>query len=1305
MKHIIVDYMKISKYIQYILLIFLIIPNISYSYFYYNFNGSLNNYWNKDIYMIDSSQRYVLEEQNNQLNLRIQRPYRDSNHIFLYSKYIINGSEYNITFLFKKEGYGRTTQGIYFDSRNYFVVGFDTNDVDHLYSDAKINGVHKYRYYVSTDPYLYRKINLTLSRKKSRFYIFVNGRYVGSYTYPQIEDRTKPRVILWHEVMRWKSGDCSDKRYSVYVYDAGNHYNGNIDKILKITRNSTLNWISNETNSTINGETLNATIEIKNNKNGSPYTGTINIQNSIIKIEDHPCKILLYENNGNGIYNIIFGNPTKILGNLSIIFSLNLDNAEKIKMHKNYFRKTNKKSHLLFVTDKDFYNILFVSVLNQPVLVYQKFNVSYNNTVIQMDNFNGIKDFTHRYNPNKIFYLGDGLENIQKSLGGYKIKNREELKKIWEPNRLIIIDKNKTKDILAGWIAIRFNSQLTMNENVSSNAPIICTFDCKRNDSQNIYTDKSLYNFIQKNSNYVNGMVIANTYDNLSAFSPQIFRYRNTVPVVISVYPTYKNLSSNLNNKIFEIENKMENTYLWSKKYRDPIYKAKNEFFVYLIGAPYGYLEDPGMEIFNNYDGDYLFTDVVYSDVDFDGSPDFQVGRITDPLQIHNANDFNSRTKKALIIGEYRHPRYIDIIPGGMESSLLADLATRSLNINTKRYAEERLQDMSEFENEDFLDQYLTWYQLEEYFIQQLLKIIKIQKYVNWALTYKYSLLEFDWGNFVKHGTLKRLERPKKSEILNDLKNKNMIFFFGLGDNYSWTLPPDKPPNNRDLIFDPYPEDSPKIYSNSIINHSILIYDDHSMGANPKSSFIYSPLAYYGATGIVHDPASTINFIGYFKLFGLSNSLGRSSKPFTVTPKTYKDITIMNKVKESTSQIKRDILLKDYFQRTLYGDPMITINENYFLEKPKYKIKYSKHKFTISIKEKPKIEKNNTEISVTDFNGYDIDYNKPIIQTKTYEFEIPKNSKIKSIEYKLKTHVEKNITIPILKPDEHYPQKPFTGKYPQKFIENVSISGENKKIIITVFPIIYKNYTDEEAEIIDDIDLNITYESPLGIISFNAINGTEGSNITFFSNIVANGSVNITIIIINSNGTYSINKTTKIDGEQEINMKWNNSKPGNYTAIIIVSQNDSEVRSQTNFVVKRRKHSSFVGKIKRFNGPEKTGYMVQTPFEMLSYIRSHDIENFTYMSDDCYIEIVKSSSDKKITFVTVDGYLLIFENSTSIIKHFWNPKGEIISTLINGSESITGDTSIAKEMEKFNKYYNSNISSIKSRIEAGEFGI
>jgi len=1311
------------------IIILIFISSISFSKFFTDFSQPWNEAWNSEIHMIDESQIYGINQENDTLYVHIQKPNKNSNYIKFYSNYIIKGENYSIKFSFKKKGYGRTAQGIYFNDSNYFVVGLDTNDANYFYIHKYVNKHLSSFNPLSSDPYKNRVVNITIVRKSNEssglFYVYADGNLVGNYSYPLIENVTKPRIILWHEVMAWKTGDAQDERYFVQVNDSElneAHYTGRI-----------LNVKSDD-----NGKVFNATLELLKDGNVLPHGFDPYYMH--IYLEGVECPVLWYYDNTNGTYNLIFSNPhVKVLGHLNLTFMIRTyDNTTVIVSDSNKIvQKTKKKTHLLFITGNNFYDTLFVSVLNEPVLVYQKENFSFNGTTKEFDNFEGIADYIRRYDPNEIFYIGlrrDDLEKFQQAFGGYKIKDREFIKENWEPDNYIVIRKgvneNRTRALLAAKIATIFNAQLTQENNLSklSLPPknIICTYDCNIENTTILDTEKKLINFIKTHYlGVISSIAILNANDNLSSIGAQLFRYRNSFPIIIDVNPTYNDVNSNYYNGIWSTQFKIRNAYNWIKDSGklDPYYNAQNEFFIYLIGAPYGIYKDPGNEIFNNYDGDYLFTDLPYIDVNNDGKEDFSVGRITDSLQIQNPSNFNWRKKKFLIIGEYRHSRYADLVPGGMESSLLLEIATRVMNYNTKRYVEERFQDLSKFQDKHFLDQFLTWYQLQEYFVQRILKMIGIDRYVNWALTFKYTLVELDWWKFINHGTISHLERPTTNAIIHDLKNKNMVFFFGIGNNYSWILPEDKDPKDRNLIFDPYPEESPKIYAHEIINHSSFVYDDHSLGGHPGNLFTRQALSYYGSTGIVHDPSSVINFMGFFQLFGRGSSVGKAAKPFSVSVKTSEDKTILSKIRERNSIVKRNVLLKDYVQRIYYGDPIITLKRNYFLEEPDYKIEYSGGKFKIKIKEKPKVSlKNetflsnesseNSIINFDDVNGYEFDYNKPIVPVKVYKFEIPKDAVVTNITYEISTHTETNVSIPIVAPDEYYPPEEFNSTYPQDFIQNISfedLDGSNE-IVITVIPVIYSNETGEQnATILDDINISIEYESPIEILDFHAINGIVGSNITFTADVVANGVLNATIIIIKDDGTENdtiqLSKLFDISGEEQIKMKWENATLGNYSAILIITKNGNEARRNTHFYVHQKRE--FMGKIVKVSGQNKVGYVIITPFEKLSYISSSINSKFQYWSHDFYIGIKKNNSIEEKRFITSFGNLFIIKNSTTILRKLIVPRGyiETITNLGEVQENIHGDVTLKNKLADMISFYNSNITLIRERIEAGEFPI
>ena len=234
------------------------------------------------------------------------------------------------------------------------------------------------------------------------------------------------------------------------------------------------------------------------------------------------------------------------------------------------------------------------------------------------------------------------------------------------------------------------------------------------------------------------------------------------------------------------------------------------------------------------------------------------------------------------------------------------------------------------------------------------------------------------------------------------------------------------------------------------------------------------------------------------------------------------------------------------------------------------------------------------------------------------------------------------------------------------------------------------------------------------ILEFYATNGTEGHNITFTADVVSGNQVNVTIIIIKENETIQLNELFNLSGENKIHMKWTNATTGNYSAVLIVSNKNSEARRAVNFHVDPK--TEFMGKIYTISGINKKGYVVITPFEKLSYIVSNSISrnsisnvtsDFQYWSHDVYMEIFKGNNFEKRIFVTSYGKLLMIKNSTSVLTFFTSPDGylETVSKLGNITENVHGAPILKGELRDMISFYNSNLSLIKERIESGEFPI
>jgi len=289
-------------------------------------------------------------------------------------------------------------------------------------------------------------------------------------------------------------------------------------------------------------------------------------------------------------------------------------------------------------------------------------------------------------------------------------------------------------------------------------------------------------------------------------------------------------------------------------------YLFDDTMFLGIIGVPLGVVEDPANEFFGNDDGDYIETDVFYGDSDGDGYQDLAVGRFSNAVQIANIRIWNrketSDKKNVLIAAEYRSPSYLDLLPNGMDEGLVTDWSLRLYDFKVKRLTEQRLTSFLIVNKDKAIDEAWTWKELEHLFVQQIFKILDVQKHVNWALTTKYILVESDWERFFEVLRIGQLDKLTKEELLKYLNRHgtaydyNIFFYFGVGDTGKLLIHPDE----ASTISEPYPESEETVYSDDLDFHEPkILFLEHTMSAHSTSNFLKKAnLVLVGETGVIH---------------------------------------------------------------------------------------------------------------------------------------------------------------------------------------------------------------------------------------------------------------------------------------------------------------------------------------------------------------------------------------------------------------------------------------------------------------------
>jgi len=917
--------------------------------------------------------------------------------------------------------------------------------------------------------------------------------------------------------------------------------------------------------------------------------------------------------------------------------------------------------------------MLFASQLPYPVLVWNETN---DFTKSQQE------IFINRYEPDVIFAVGvDYDDSIQ--------INRNMIKDFFPSNGLVVVNDNRTNPVYAGFIARLLDYRLVNSDNLTDDdlkKKIICSFDCNITNATELKTENEFIDYIidfaVQNNKEVKYIIAANINKTESALTPRFVITDNfiAVPILVNISENYtgsinetnsKNKINETKQKINNVINKIKNRGLFLKSYA-----FNQDMFLILIDMPYGVVEDPWNELYYNWDGPMIYTDNLYSDVNDDGYTDLAVGRFCcQPdeisIQIENRRFWNPYEKTGLVLAEYREPGGL-LNFDGMSAGFKAEWVLRSFGFNITRLVEYRalnLTDSEVGEIEDFTGTIENWLD----FGNKVLSLIK---------EWKFKLYEYDINKFIKTGEMERLPEFNNDSFFEHKEFSPLIFYFGMGNDNYWFLP-------SEGDYNPYPTDNKLSPEQFDLQEPKIIFDEHSLSANPNSRFIhFNNLVFIGSTGISHNT---------FTPFLLDNFLKNLyDKPIGKALQEMKYV-IPDVVNDSygfpTSIIlfkNHKVMLKDMYQKTLYGEPGLIVDpvnmntDDYEIISDGENLSVLMQ-FNMSYKTENDTLNNITYKDVVFDNPdyYLFDYGKPVVPVFRREIILPTDVNITDI---IATNSSFNVTVEplILQPDQFSDQNFSYTEFPEHnyWIDVQDLLDGRKKLTINFAPVLYTNHSEQRATVYN-ATFETRYRSLIEILDFIIEDMTQNESGEISLRIKANGLVNISILIIAENLTDEINESVNVAGINDINIEITPTVTGNFTARLVIHQNNLTAGPrETNFVVLPQSTTTttttstttttlpdkekFVGRTWESSGPDGIEQGIMNPAEMVYVILKQDKEIFVYQNPYELLKIEKSYKNLTQIFVQPDRRLIVTSNSTLNRYELTTPDGTFIEMRKHG---------------------------------------
>ena len=927
----------------------------------------------------------------------------------------------------------------------------------------------------------------------------------------------------------------------------------------------------------------------------------------------------------------------------------------------------------IILTNSNFWNILFASSLDYPVLVW-------NSTDEKSKHYQKI--FIEEYNPDIIFTVDMNYPSELPFKRNYMINSHS-----FNKNGFVIVNSNRSLALLGAFIAKIKDYSLIKTDEITGeefSKYTICTFNFSL---CNLVLDneQKLFDYILNNIQEVSHLSIANPNFDDSALSLRL----NALPIPIEINESYRYTGNpeeiNRDNKIYEIIEKIRNVtnQIKLKSKLGNSYAFNKTIFLSLFGIPFGAVHDPWVDDrYDISDGNVLFTDNLFGDINNDYYFDFAIGRFCcNPsqisIQIENSKNWKT-TKKATIFSSYRLPKYLDLFfLDGMTEGFATEWYLRLNGFDVKRFVERRAN-----ATEKEIEEVKGIINIED-LISKAFDLIHLKNYS----TKKYTLLEYDWTDIENP---KPLPEFNKTSFFANKDYSSLIFHFGMGDLEKWYLP-----GESENYFTPYPRNYSISYDEITFNSSKIIFDEHSLSANPNSKFLgINNMVFIGSSGIVHDTYVFSPLLSFLNSLIKGKPLGvcMNDMKLNIVTNASKNLSISGKSIATSLTILSPLKLmkKEYYQKILFGNPEIIVDP--FNNEEEYGIYEENGRAKLKIDFSPNYKIEDQKIIFLNPDYFLYDYGKPIIPIFRKDMEI--SEEIEDIEIDVKEISEFRNLTPIYLVQDQFSSEEIneTGEFPENmfWVDKKDLIDNRKIISINFAPIKYFRENNQTNAKIYNATFKIIYKPYLEILRFDAENITLNEKEKFKIKILGEGKINITILIIGENFTREIEKEFNFVNREikDVEIEWQPSSQGKFLAKVIARSNGmiAGPREKIFFVKDEIREKDWLRAIiEKFFGAFSRKRKIITQKEMLSEYFENGKSAIEYQNQTTYLKIESSAENIYNKLITPDFMLIINENSTEKSFIFTTPKGRFLKILSVGKISEICEINCDELRKEFDK--------------------
>ncbi len=630
----------------------------------------------------------------------------------------------------------------------------------------------------------------------------------------------------------------------------------------------------------------------------------------------------------------------------------------------------------LIITSAEQRNVLSAVPAKAPVLVADSITPE-------------VMRFIEDYKPDWIYTVGfsSGLGNSSRIL-------YNQVPGLFFPNasRAVYVNgSSREKGILASQIAYYLDMPVVFERDGGSYSEIIDLENMSLQEIGDFYI-----NLVKEDGRNIDYLVLTNFSSSESLLAGRLAGMRNGYIIPLE-NGSYEGVMASL---------RVGADFLGSHNlyHKNVMYKTGKPLYLALLGSnesiPHIPFFDPGLEIFDNKDGWWLYSDVGYSDLNGDGYYDLALGRMEglEAASLHLARQSVPKNQSVVLIGEYRHGKFEDLkfFGSGMSQVFAAQVLLGHVNVSTKRIVEEKLSSLDGIGNSSIYDFFGKFNTIVATMIaKNMVKGIAlpwtVAEYSNIAM---YAILEYDWNSWAKLLGIIPVPRHLDSieaDLAERIGSPGVIGYFGMGEGF-WLIP-NNSRSYMELLLNPYS----RAVEFDNITFSGFLYDDHDVSAKSviKEKVLREGGSVMGSSGIVHDPYNMHTSTMFFICLAQGKPLGQAfmesvnTDPLTFAVGFFSLYMAYSNIGQEEAAIAYPLLYsKDKLERILWADPAATpLERRYSPQKAVYKTGPA-NSFIAEVL----VAVNRTGQEVLNADTYLAEPEKPLLPVYYREFVLPEGS-------------------------------------------------------------------------------------------------------------------------------------------------------------------------------------------------------------------------------------------------------------------------------------------------------------------------